>query len=273
MKNQITIASVQMYVHEAMNKNIKTMEKYLAHIKNTFPHIEMVVFPELAAHGQNKDILVEAESVPGRLTDVFTNLSQKYSLWLIPGSIYEKSGESIFNTTPIFSPKEGLIGKYRKRFPWCPYEKTTPGNAPLVFSIESIGTIGIMICYDMWFPEVARDLTNQGAELIIVPTMTTTGDRPHEKILARATAITQQCYIISCNGVGFGGVGGSIIVDPEGSILQESGEGPYMQTAIVDFEKVRTIREKGIAGVTKPLKDFNQNKQIFSVYNNGKFKK
>ena len=94
-----------------------------------------------------------------------------------------------------------------------------------------------------------------------------------EKILARATAITQQCYIISCNGVGFGGVGGSIIVDPEGSILQESGEGPYMQTAIIDFEKVRTIREKGIAGVTRPSKDFNQNKQIFSVYNNGKLKK
>ncbi|MFL2983778.1 MAG: nitrilase-related carbon-nitrogen hydrolase, partial [Candidatus Neomarinimicrobiota bacterium] len=93
------------------------------------------------------------------------------------------------------------------------------------------------------------------------------------KILARATAITQQCYVVSCNGVGFGGVGGSMIIDPEGSVLQESGEGPYMQTAVIDFEKVRIVRGNGIAGVTRPLKDFNQNKQRFSVYNNQEIKK
>ena len=98
--------------------------------------------------------------------------------------------------------------------------------------------------------------------------MTNTGDRPQEQVIARATAIMQQCYVVSCNGVGFGGVGGSIIVDPEGAILQESGEGPYMQTAIIDFDRVRLIREQGIAGVTNPLKDFYQNPQLFSVYGN-----
>ena len=97
--------------------------------------------------------------------------------------------------------------------------------------------------------------------------MTTTGDRPQEKIITRSTAITQQCYVVSCNGVGHGGVGGSLIVDPEGAVLQESGEGPYTQTAIIDFDRVRLTREMGIAGVTTPLKDFNQNKQTFSVYN------
>ena len=57
-----------------------------------------------------------------------------------------------------------------------------------------------------------------------------------------------------------------MIVDPEGVVLQESGEGPYMQTAIIDFERVRLIRERGVAGVTNPLRDFNQNKQTFSIY-------
>ena len=273
MNNQITIASVQMYIHKTMDKNIKTMEKHLVYIKKTFPNIKMVVFPELASHSLIEDISIEAEKIPGNLTDIFKKLSQKYELWLIPGSIYEKSGKDIFNTTPVFSPNEGMIGKYRKRYPWCPYEKTTPGNSPFVFQVQDIGVVGIMICYDMWFPEVARDLVNQGAEIIIVPTMTTTGDRIHEKILARATAITQQCYVVSCNGVGFGGVGGSMIIDPEGSVLQESGEGPYMQTAVIDFEKVRIVRGNGIAGVTRPLKDFNQNKQRFSVYNNQEIKK
>ena len=124
-----------------------------------------------------------------------------------------------------------------------------------------------MICYDLWFPEVARDLTNLGAELIIIPTMTTTGDRNQEKILSRATAITQQCYLVSCNGVGFGGVGGSHIIDPEGLVLQENGEGPCIQTSVIDFEHVHKIREIGTAGVTTPHKAFKNNKQSFKVYN------
>ena len=92
------------------------------------------------------------------------------------------------------------------------------------------------------------------------------GDRQQEKIIAQSTAITHQAYVVSCNGVGRGGVGGSLIVDPEGVVLQESGEGPYMQTALIDFERVRYIREKGTSGVTTPLKDFRKNKQKFSVY-------
>ena len=74
--------------------------------------------------------------------------------------------------------------------------------------------------------------------------------------------------MVSCNGVGRGGVGGSIIIDPEGAVLQESGEGPYMQTALIDFERVRYVREKGTSGVTTPLKDFQKNTQRFSVYKN-----
>ena len=92
------------------------------------------------------------------------------------------------------------------------------------------------------------------------------GDRPQEKIIAQSTAITHQAYVVSCNGVGRDVVEGLLIVGPEGVVLQESGEGPYMQTALIDFERVRYIREKGTSGVTTPLKDFRKNKQKFSVY-------
>ena len=92
------------------------------------------------------------------------------------------------------------------------------------------------------------------------------GDRQQEKIIAQSTAITHQAYVLSCNRVGRDGVEGLLIVDPEGVVLQESGEGPYMQTALIDFERVRYIREKGTSRVPTPLKDFRKNKQIFSVY-------
>ena len=266
MKNQMIIASIQMYSTSDKDKNLQTMAQYLEHISKAFPSIKMVVFPELAVHGSISNMHEEAETIPGDLTSSFSSLANKHNVWLIPGSIYESAGKDIFNTTPVFSPSGDLIGKYRKRYPWRPNEKTTPGEEHFVFNIDGIGIVGIMICYDMWFPEVARDLVHNGAEIIVVPTMTTTGDRPQEKVIAHSTAITQQAYVVSCNGVGRGGVGGSLIIDPEGAVLQESSEGPYMQTALIDFERVRYVREKGTSGVTTPLKDFQKNSQKFSVY-------
>ncbi len=266
MNNPITIASLQMFVHKEQKKNLLEAEKQLIHINKLFPQINMVVFPELSLIDLTLDMHEQAEEIPGNLTMSFSTLAKRYGVWLIPGSIYERSGDDIFNTTPVFSPQGDLVGKYRKRYPWCPYEQTKPGKEPFVFSIEGVGAIGIMICYDLWFPEVARDLTSIGAELIVVPTMTTTGDRYQEQVIARAAAITQQCYIVSCNGVGFGGVGGSMIIDPEGFVLQESGEGAYMQTAVIDFERVRYLRKSGIAGVSTPIKAFKENPQLFQAY-------
>ena len=242
------------------------MEEYLIHINAAFPQIDLVVFPELSSMSIGSKMAKQAQPIPGELTDIFAGWAKKYGVWLIPGSMYESSDNNIFNSTPVFSSKGKLMGNYRKRYPWRPYEKTTPGKEPLVFSIDGMGTIGIMICYDIWFPEVARDLVHLGAELIIVPTMTTTGDRKQEQIITQATAITQQCYVVSCNGVGYGGVGGSQVIDPEGVLLQDNGEGACMQTAIIDFDRVRTIRETGIAGVTTPLKTFQENSQSFAVY-------
>ena len=267
MTKSITIAAIQMFVHKEKKKNMDEAEKYLNHINHLFPQVRMVVFPELSFINMDVKMEDQAEEIPGLLTNFFSKLAKEYGIWLIPGSMYERAGDSIFNTALVFSPKGDLVGKYRKRYPWCPYEKTKPGDSPFVFNIGEIGVVGIMICYDLWFPEVARDLTNLGAELILIPTMTTTGDRFQEKIIARSTAITQQCYVVSCNGVGYGGVGGSIIVDPEGHTLQECGAGPFMQTAVIDFDRVKLLREQGIAGVSRPWKDYRENDQTFLVYN------
>ncbi len=267
MNKNLTIASVQMFVHKEKKKNLEEIENHLDYLNRVFPQVKMVVFPELSASDINIEAKKQAEKIPGELTDSFSCLAKKYELWLIPGSMYEYSGGKIYNTATIFSPKGVLVGKYRKRYPWCPYEKTSPGKDPFIFNINGIGTVGIMICYDLWFPEVARDLVNLGAELILVPTMTTTGDRLQEQVISRATAITQQCYIVSCNGVGYGGVGGSIIVDPDGNVLQKSGGSHFIQTAIIDFERVAMLRNKGVAGVSHPWKDFRQNNQTFKVYN------
>ena len=267
MNKNLTIASVQMFVHKEKKKNLEEIKNHLDYLSKVFPQVKMVVFPELCASDINKEVKEQAEKIPGELTEFFSHLAKRHELWLIPGSMYEQSGKKIYNTATIFSPKGELVGKYRKRYPWCPYEKTDPGKDPFVFHIEGVGVVGIMICYDLWFPEVARDLVNLGAELILVPTMTTTGDRSQEQVISRATSIMQQCYVVSCNGVGYGGVGGSIIVDPDGNVLQKSGGSPFLQTAVIDFERVTMLRNQGVAGVSHPWKDFRKNNQSFEVYN------
>ena len=267
MSKTITIASIQMFVHKSKKQNVEQVKKHLKYLSKVFPQVEMVVFPELSVSESALEPEEQAENIPGELTRLFSRLAKKHGLWLIPGSIYEKSGSKVYNTSVVFSPEGNLVGKYRKRFPWCPYEKTVPGKDPFVFTVEGVGKIGLMICYDLWFPEVARDLVDLGAEVLLVPTMTTTGDRSQEQIISQATAITQQAYVVSCNGVGFGGVGGSLIVDPDGNILQQSGGSPFVQTAIIDFDRVALLREKGVASVSHPWKDFRQNKQTFNVYN------
>jgi len=266
LKTSLNIASVQMHITQDQDTNLNRMEEYLLYIQKTFPQIDMVVFPELCAMNIGKNMKEDAQEIPGRLTNIFSDWAKNYKLWIIPGSMYELSDDNIYNTSTVFSSKGIMVGSYRKRYPWRPYEKTTSGSDPFVFNMDGIGNIGIMICYDIWFPEVARDLVHLNAELIIVPTMTTTGDRKQEQVISQATAITQQCYVVSCNGVGYGGVGGSQIIDPEGVVLQNNGEGPCVQTSVIDFDHVRKIRDIGVAGVTKPLKDFIDNPQSFSVY-------
>ena len=83
------------------------------------------------------------------ITDRSWSEAKKYNLWLIPGSIYESEKKDVFNTAPVFSSNGDLVGKYRKRYPWCPYEKTTPGEEPFVFDIKGKGNVGIMICYGL----------------------------------------------------------------------------------------------------------------------------
>ena len=133
-------------------------------------------------------------------------------------------------------------------------------NSVYHYEAENNDSTGLKWAYTFYDPSYAYYLYSS----VVVGDIN--GDRQQEKIIAQSTAITHQAYVLSCNGVGRDGVEGLLVVNPEGVVLQESGEGPYMQTALIDFERVRYIRAKGTSRVTIPLKDFRKNKQIFSVY-------
>ena len=143
----------------------------------------------------------------------------------------------LYNTAVLTGP-EGYVGKYRKvHQPADEMQAYYAGDSFPVFD-TAIGKLGMLICYDAWFPESGRELALQGAQIILKPTATCHGTHDHnlEKdqgyysydLAERATALQNGCFFISANQVGLCGVsdyfGHSNIIDPSGHIIETTGE-------------------------------------------------
>jgi len=257
------IAGIQMRV-SASRENVTAMAHRLDILMARFPWVQMVVFSELAAFGP---LPGHAQELPGPVEEAFAEMASKHRVWLLPGSVFESAGDKIYNTATVIDPNGHVVGRYRKMFPFQPYENhVEPGTEFLVFDVPDVGRFGVSICYDMWFPETSRTLASMGAEVILHPTMTDTIDRDVELSIARATAVTNQCYFFDINGVGDGGVGSSIIVGPAGYIIHQAGGGEEMIPVEINLGRVRREREVGIRSLGQPLKSFRDRPVDFPVY-------
>ena len=245
-----------------------TFEKFSREVRTLAaraPNLDLYVFPELylsAIGSWNTDypdgyVRSVASAIPGPTTDRIGALAREVGKWIVAGSIFESVAKRIHNTALVFSPSGELVAQHRKLLPWKPFESSDPGTGEGslgTFDIPGVGRFGLMICYECWFPEIPRALAWQGAEVLLQPTLTTTSDRPLEEILVRANAIANQCYVINPNyGAAFG-TGRSLIVDPEGGILAEGGSGEEFLTAVIDLDRVRSVREYGTSGLNTPWK-------------------
>jgi formamidase len=230
-------------------------------IRGAFPDAMLYVFPEQYLTGEHPFTSAPVDwarttpqPIPGPLTREIGRIARSAERWIVAGSILERDVDRVYNTAIAFSPSGRLVARYRKMFPWMPFEGVSRGTeAPPVFSIPGVGKVGILICYDGWFPEMARSLALRGAEVIAHPTLTTTADRDEELVMARANAIANQLYVLNVNAsVSIGG-GRSIGVDPEGRILFEAGGGEELLTEILDLDRVSTVRRHGTRGLNRVL--------------------
>jgi predicted amidohydrolase len=184
--------------------------------------------------------------------------------------MYELSGDNVYNTASVIDPDGDVVGRYRKMFPFEPYELgISAGDEFLVFDVPDVGRFGLYICYDMWIPETSRTLAVMGAEVILRPTLTGTIDRDVELSIARATAVTNQCFVFDINGVGDGGNGRSIVCGPEGTVIYEAGSGEELIPLEINLEDVRRNREHGVLRLGQPLKSFRDRSVDFSIYHPG----
>lgn len=147
--------------------------------------------PSASPHMNRQQVAETAEPIPGPSTDYFGKLAKEHQTHIVL-SLYERDRHLIYNTAVLMGPNGLLIGKYRKVcLPHGEVEKgVAPGNSYPVFE-TSFGKVGMMVCYDGFFPEVARELSNRGAEIIAWPVW---GCNP---LLAKARACENHVYVVS----------------------------------------------------------------------------
>lgn len=256
------IAGLQL---EAVNgDNIESMLSEIDVAAHRFPWLNMIVLGELNACGTNPAM---AEPMPGPTEERFCDMARRHGIWLIPGSMLEAENGRIYNTSPVIDPEGRVITRYRKLYPWLPYEDgVTPGERFAVFEVPGIGRLGISICYDMWFPETIRAMVCDGAEIILHPSLTSTIDRDAEIAMIRAHAAQNQVYFFDVNVAGPIGVGESCIAGPGGEIIYKAGKGREIIPLKLDLDYLHDVRAKGWQNLGQPLKSYRDGKINFPQY-------
>ena len=210
-----------------------------------------------------------AETIPGPSTETFGALAKELGIVLVL-SLFEKRAPGLYHNTAVVLEKDGTIaGKYRKmHIPDDPayYEKFyfTPGDLGFEPIDTSVGRLGVLVCWDQWYPEAARLMALKGAELLIYPTAIgwESSDTDDEKarqlnawiISQRAHAVANGLPVISVNRVGHepdpsgqtNGIlfwGNSFVVGPQGEFLAQAGnDRPENMVVEIDMERSENVR-------------------------------
>jgi predicted amidohydrolase len=233
-------------------------------------HPQMVALPEtwsfvgstFSAKFQNAETLPSAgETNAGPAYAAMRRMAQRHGMFLHGGSINERMGNKLFNTTVVFSPKGDELARYRKLHLFdadtpdgSGYRESTEygaGSNLVTYTAGNV-TVGCAICYDLRFPEQFLALRRAGAELIVLPSAFTlhTG-RDHWEVLLRARAIETQCWIAAPGmwGTHHGAEGDvrltyghSLLVDPWGQVVCCASDGVGWTKGRIDSARTATIR-------------------------------
>ena len=251
-------AAVQMASGADKAANLATAERLVREAARR--GATLVVLPEVFLWRGPRSAESDAgETVPGPATERLGALAAELGIHLQAGSLAERiDGERrCFNTALFFGPDGRLLGRYRKihlfdvelpgQVSARESETRMPGDEAVVVP-TSLGVVGLSICYDLRFPELYRRLVRAGAEIVCVPSAFTfpTG-AAHWETLVRARAIENQVYVVAPDQTGsspngWRDYGGSMIVDPWGTVIARAGEGEDVIVAPIRRSFLERVR-------------------------------
>ncbi len=213
-----------------------------------------VLLPELWTTGYALTRIAELSEPPGsgEALDCMRELAARHRLYIGGGSIPEREADGrVYNTSYIIGPDGALLARYRKRhlFPLMDeHIYLAPGGAEMGLANTEYGKWGTFICFDLRFPEIARELAVAGARILWVPAEWPHPRLEHWRTLLIARAIEDQCFVVACNRVGRDDnsvfFGHSLIIDPWGRVLAEGGEDEQIVTATLELGEVDAVRKR-----------------------------
>jgi len=272
MSEKLKVALIQEINHGSAEANLAIIEQRVADAAKN--GAQLVLLQELHngayfCQHESVDEFDLAESIPGPSTARLSSLAKKHSVVLV-ASLFEKRAAGLYHNTAVVFEKDGeMLGKYRKmHIPDDPgfYEKFyfTPGDLGFNPIQTSVGKLGVLVCWDQWYPEAARLMALAGAEILLYPTAIgwDPNDEQTEKdrqrmawILShRGHAVANGIPVLSCNRTGFeasslhgaSGIqfwGSSQVLGPQGEIIAEGNtDKPEILFAELDMQRSEHVR-------------------------------
>lgn len=220
---------------------------------------ELAVLPEMFVCPYQPDMIIAAaEPEDGPTARRLMALAAELELLLIAGSIAERGADgALYNTSLIVAPDGALLSRYRKNHL---FDVEIPG---LLSARESAAitpgkgleavrwqgwSLAVNICFDIRFPAMAQAAARQGAHILAVPAQFSAATGEHWELLLRARALDHQLFVLGANAAynaqaEYQSRGGSVIVDPWGTVLGRAGSGPELIMAELDFARLEQVRQ------------------------------
>jgi ABC-type glycerol-3-phosphate transport system permease component/predicted amidohydrolase len=208
---------------------------------------ELVVAPELVTSGYDLEVLARrgqelAEPLDGPTAARVSELATEVGATLVFGML-ERDGDALYDTAVVAAP-DGQLVPYRKSHLYPTESELFAAGTELVVAPTPAGRLGMMICFEHAFPDVATTLALRGAQILVIPSAVPFGYEHLLTLRTRARAQDNQVFAVGCNLTGNGFCGGSLVADPRGEVLAEAGTEETVVRATLDLAAIERERER-----------------------------
>ena len=254
--SQINLALIQMKVGDRVEDNLRHVAKMMAGLP---AGTDLVMLPEMfTCPYEAKNFPIYAEVRGGSTWQRLAELAREHGVWLCAGSVPELDGTAVYNTAYVFDRQGRQVTAHRKlhlfdvdvpggiRFRES--DTLTPGDEITVFDSE-FGPLGLMICFDIRFPEQSRIMADLGARLILVPgAFNLTTGPAHWQLSFRARALDNQVFLAGCSpardlSASYHAWGHSLVTGPWGDVRAELDETEGVLTCTIDTAELDPVRQ------------------------------